>query len=213
MSDAPVTDVKVLDHPAAGAALADLRDEATAPGAFRESARRLGLILAVEATRNLPTTDRAVTSPLAATTERVPARPVVAVPVLRAGLGLLEALQQVVPDVAVGMLGMERDPTTHEPREYYAKLPPLEGASVLVLEPMLATGGSAGAAVAALLARGADQVTVVSVVATQQAIDRIAAESPGTAFVVGAIDPELDDRAYIVPGLGDFGDRLYGTPH
>ncbi|MDX1619946.1 MAG: uracil phosphoribosyltransferase, partial [Nitriliruptorales bacterium] len=130
---------------------------------------------------------------------------------LRAGLGLLHGVEDVIPDVRVGMIGLERDEQTHEPTEYYRKTPPLDGAWILLLEPMLATGGSCSAAAQALDAEGAAGITVLSVVGTQQGIERIASENPGIGFVVAAIDPELNDQAFIVPGLGDFGDRLFGT--
>ena len=142
-----------------------------------------------------------------------PGRPIVAVPVLRAGLGLLAGVHDVLPTALVGMIGLERDPETHKARRYYFKVPPLDGAWVLVLEPMLATGGSASDAVKALDAEGAEQVTVLSVVGTEAGVARVVDENPGVRVVIGAIDPALDDNAYIVPGLGDFGDRLFGTPH
>jgi len=111
------------------------------------------------------------------------------------------------------MIGLERDPETLEARRYYFKVPPLDGAWVLVLEPMLATGGSASDAVRALDTAGAAQVIVLSVVATEQGVDRVLGDDPRTRIVTAAVDPGLDERGYIVPGLGDFGDRLFGTPH
>lgn len=205
-------DVHVLSHPAAGSVLASLRDVGTAPDQFRHLARRLGALLALEATRDVPASDGEVRTPLATAPTRRPALPVVAVPVLRAGLGLLTGLHDVLPDAYVGMIGLERDEQTLEAHRYYFKIPPLDGAWVLVLEPMLATGGSASNAVAALDARGAAQVTVLSVVATPQGVQRILDDNPGTRVVTAAVDPELDASGYIVPGLGDFGDRLFGTP-
>lgn len=208
-----MTDVRVLDDPASTAQLAALRDVTTRPDQFRQHARRLGALLALEATRDIPTLRTHVETPVGSAPATVPAVPIVAVPVLRAGLGLLTGLHDVLPDALVGMIGLERDPETLEARRYYFKIPPLDEAWVLVLEPMLATGGSASAAVQALDTGGARQVTVLAVVATQRAIDRVLSENPGTRVVVGAIDPELDGNGYIVPGLGDFGDRLFGTPH
>lgn len=209
-----MSQVTVLDRdPIAGLQLAALRDARTTPEHFRHHARRLGSILALEAVRDLPRSEGAVQTPLAAAPTTGPGRQIVAVPVLRAGLGLLGGLHDVLPTALVGMIGLERDPHTHQARRYYSKIPPLAGAWVLILEPMLATGGSASDAVTALAADDAEQVTILSVVATQTGVDRIVADHPSVRIVTAAIDPELNDDAYIVPGLGDFGDRLFGTPH
>jgi uracil phosphoribosyltransferase len=209
-----VADVTVLDDdPIAGVQLAALRDETTIPEHFRHHAQRLGSILALHAVQGIPSETGTIASPLGPAPAIGPGRTIVAVPVLRAGLGLLPGVHDVVPTALVGMIGLERDAETLQPRRYYFKVPPLDGTWVLVLEPMLATGGSASDAVAALDAEGAEQVTVLSVVATQQGIDRIASENPGVRIVTAAIDEGLDDNGYIVPGLGDFGDRLFGTPH
>lgn len=205
--------VTVLEDPVAGVQLASLRDARTSPEHFRHHARRLGAMLALWAVRDLPSATATVTTPLADAAATVPGRTIVAVPVLRAGLGLLPGVHDVLPTALVGMIGLERDADTLQARRYYFKVPPLNNAWVLVLEPMLATGGSASDAVKALDAAGAEQVTVLSVVATQQGIDRILEENPGVRIVTAAIDATLDDRGYIVPGLGDFGDRLFGTPH
>ncbi|MTV26561.1 uracil phosphoribosyltransferase [Nitriliruptoraceae bacterium ZYF776] len=206
--------VTVLDDdPVAGVQLAALRDHRTSPEHFRHHAQRLGAILALRAVRDLPAERGSVDSPLATAPAIGPGRPIVAVPVLRAGLGLLGGVHDVLPTALVGMIGLERDAETLQPRRYYFKVPPLDGAWVLVLEPMLATGGSASDAVAALDAEGAEQVTVLSVVATPNGVQRILDDNPGVRIVTAAIDPELDPNGYIVPGLGDFGDRLFGTPH
>jgi uracil phosphoribosyltransferase len=209
-----VSHVTVLDDdPIAGVQLASLREASTSPEHFRHHARRLGSMLALRAVQDLPSEVGTVDSPLGPAPSIGPGRTIVAVPVLRAGLGLLGGVHDVLPTALVGMIGLERDATTLQARRYYFKVPPLDGAWVLVLEPMLATGGSASDAVKALDAEGAEQVTVLSVTATQQGIDRILTENPGVRIVTAAIDPELDDNGYIVPGLGDFGDRLFGTPH
>lgn len=208
-----MADVRVLDDAASGVHLAKLRDQSTLPTDFQRHARLLGGLLALDAVHDIPITTGEVTTPLTTAPTREPAHPIVAVPVLRAGLGLLPGLQDLFPTASVGMVGLERDAETLRPREYYRKLPPLENAWVLLLEPMLATGGSAAAAAAALAGEGAAKLAILSVVATQVAIDRIEDEVPGLRIVTGAIDPELDENGYIVPGLGDFGDRLYGTPH
>ena len=203
----------LTQDPLVGTALAALRDERTSPADFRGHAHRLGALLAARATRSIPTREGTVRTPLAIAPTVMPAVPVVAVPVLRAGLGLLPGLHEALPGAQVGMIGLERDPDTLEARRYYFKVPPLDGAWVLVLEPMLATGGSASDAVRALDTEGAAQVVVLSVVATEQGVRRVLDDHPDAHIVTAAVDPGLDERGYIIPGLGDFGDRLFGTPH
>lgn len=207
-----MTDVIEVDHPAAALQLAALRDATTTPDAFREAARRLGMHLATAAMQTVPMQQSTVRSPLAEAPTVVPANRIVAVPVLRAGLGLLDGVADVVPGLHVGMIGLARDEQTHEPSQYYRNVPSLDDAWLFVLEPMLATGGSAAAAVEQLPTDRAAGVTVLSVVATQQAVDRLTEVLPDAGhIVVASVDPRLDDDAFIVPGLGDFGDRLYGT--
>ena len=202
----------VVDDALAGLRLRSLRDAATPPARFREDARSLGMLLAREALRDLPSRETEVAGPLATARVGVPAAPVVAVPVLRAGLGLLPGVHELVPDATVGMIGLERDPETLSAHRYYGRVPPLDGAWVLLLEPMLATGGSACDALAELDLAVAAATVVVAVVATQQAIDLLQSRH-GVDVVTAAIDERLDERGYIVPGLGDFGDRVLGTPH
>lgn len=203
----------LADDPLAGTHLAALRDVTTGPASFRHHARRLGAILALHAVTPIPVATSTVRSPLGPAPAVGPGREVVAVPVLRAGLGLLAGVHDVLPAALVGMIGLERDATTLRARRYYRNVPPLDGAWVLVLEPMLATGGSASDAVAALDAHAAEQVVVLSAVATREGIERVQGDHAGVRIVTAAIDPRLDEHGYIVPGLGDFGDRLLGTPH
>lgn len=205
--------VTVLDDAVAGAQLAALRDADTPPDRFRDHARRLGALLASRAAADLPDASRTVRTPLTTTEVTVPGCPVVAIPVLRAGLGLLGGVHDVLPEAQVGMIGLERDADTLQARSYYRNVPPLTGTWVFVLEPMLATGGSAADAVRALDLDGAVGVTLLSVVGTPQALDLVADAYADLRIVIGAIDARLDDDGYIVPGLGDFGDRLFGTPH
>lgn len=205
--------VHVLDDALSGVHLAGLRDATTPAPAFRAHAHALGALLAATALRDIPAASSQVTTPLAPAPTTHPAVPVAVVPVLRAGLGLLPGVLEVVPNAAVGMIGLERDPQTLEPREYYANLPDVDGAWVLVLEPMLATGGSAASAAGRLRDAGASRVIVCGVVATEQAFTTIHAQVPDAGIVTAALDPSLDDNGYIVPGLGDFGDRLFGTHH
>jgi len=202
----------VVDHPLAGDLLTSLRDETTGPAQYRALTRRLGLLLVAEATRDLATSPRAVVTPLEPFEGTQLAEGLVAIPVLRAGLGLLEAVTELYPDAVVGYLGMERDEITHEPRDYYAKLPPMEGRRALVVDPMLATGGSGSAAVTYVKEAGATDIVFVCVVAAPEGLAKMQADHPDVPIVAGALDRQLNERAYIVPGLGDFGDRLYGTP-
>jgi uracil phosphoribosyltransferase len=203
--------VQVVDHPLATSLLTALRDRTTPPPLFRLLAKRLALVLCLEATRTIPTAELDVETPLARATGARLARPLVAVPVLRAGLGMLEAVTELFPEVTVGYVGLERDHATFEPSMYYSKLPPLEGRVALLLDPMLATGASASAACDELEKAGAEQITLLSVVAAPEGIERLHRSHPRVDIVTASIDEGLDQYAYIVPGLGDFGDRLFGT--
>ena len=202
----------VVAHAVAGEALAQLRDKSTPSTAFRRLARRVGLILASEAARDLPVEDGFVETPL----ERAPvkrlARRVVAVPILRAGLGMLESFLEIVPEAEVGYCGLERNEKTAVARRYYEKLPKdLGGATVFVLDPMLATGGSAAMAIEGLESLGARSVRLLSIVAAPEGVAYLQKATPATIVWTAALDRQLNDRKYILPGLGDFGDRLYGT--
>lgn len=203
--------VTIAPHPLAGHLLADLRSTQTTPERYRVLARRLSMVLALEATRSLPTRVEQVRTPLRAASVARLARPVVAVPILRAGLGLLDAVTDLLPEVGVGYIGLERDEATLQPTSYYFKTPDLAGASVLLLDPMLATGGSAAFAAQLLREHGAVDLTLVCVIAAPEGIRRLTDADPGIHIVTASIDEGLDERGYIVPGLGDFGDRLFGT--
>ena len=202
--------VTVVDHALAGHLLAQLRAEDTAPPVFRTLAKRLALTLALEAIRDLPTTEIRVRTPLEETSGRV-LDDLVAVPILRAGLGMLEAVTELFPEVAVGYIGLERDEASLEPQSYYRKLPPVAGRHVLVLDPMLATGGSGSAATSAVKEGGPASIRFVCVVAAPEGIRKMEADHPDVPIFTAAIDRQLNERGYIVPGLGDFGDRLFGT--
>lgn len=207
----PMEAVTVVAHPLAGDLLARLRAADTPPERFRHLARRLATVLVLEATRSLATRGMPLRTPLAGTSGRVLTGSVVAVPILRAGLGMLEAVTDLLPDVSVGYVGLERDDATLEPNAYYVKVPPLADRPVLLLDPMLATGGSAVVAMRWLKERGAVDIRLVCVVAAPEGLGRVAAEHPDVPVITAAIDEGLDERGYILPGLGDFGDRLYGT--
>jgi uracil phosphoribosyltransferase len=202
----------VLDHPLAQDLLSRLRDVGTDPAEFRALTRRLGWLLVAEATRDLATETVTVDTPLEPmATQRISER-LVAIPVLRAGLGLLDAVTDLYPDTVVGYLGMERDEVTLMPRDYYAKLPPMQGRRALVIDPMLATGGSASAAISHVKANaGPTAITFACVVAAPEGVAQLERDHPDVPIVTGALDRELNEQGFIMPGLGDFGDRLHGT--
>jgi uracil phosphoribosyltransferase len=203
--------VTVVDHPLASHLLLALRDRTTPPALFRSITKRLTTVLMIEATKDLPSTDRTVSTPLEETRGKSLAHPIVAVPILRAGLGMLDAVVELFPEVRVGYLGLERDEATFQPSEYYAKLPSLDDATTFVLDPMLATGGSASAALESVKNAGAADVRMVSVVSAPEGVKVLTDDHPDVDIVTASLDRELNSTAYILPGLGDFGDRLFGT--
>ncbi len=202
----------VVDGPLARQKLKVLRDENTRTPEFRQAMKELALIVVAEATHSMPTNTVRVRTPLAETEVEEIADPVCLVPVLRAGLGMLEGALALLPDATVGFMGLQRDEETAEPVEYYVNLPRnLQEYLVLVLDPMLATGGSLSATLGKLKEYGARWVSCLHAVAAAPGVERVTGEHPDASFYTAAVDPELDDRAFIVPGLGDAGDRLYGT--
>ncbi len=204
--------VHVITHPVAQALLTQLRDEQTPSPLFREAAKRLSVLIATEAMRDLPTERVRVQTPLATADGVRVSADVVVVPVLRAGLGMLDAVLSVAPHARVGHIGLQRDETTAVASQYYAKFPSGLASSVVVLvDPMLATGGSAVAALELLAARGARAVRLLCVVAAPEGIREVEAHFPDVQIYTPAIDSHLNEHKFIVPGLGDFGDRLYGT--
>ncbi len=202
----------VLDHPLAGHLLAGLRDRETEPDRFRQFCRLLTTLLVLEATRGLKTTVREIQTPLKATPQRVLDQSLAVVPVLRAGLGMLEPAVQLFPEVAVGYVGLERHEDTAISRSYYLKLPDLTGKYTLCLDPMLATGGSASQAIGLIKGSNASTCVMVCVVAAPEGVAKLEHDHPGIQIVTAGLDEGLNDKKYIVPGLGDFGDRLYATP-
>jgi len=204
--------IHVVDHPLLQDIVARLRDRDTSSEEFRALTYRVTMFLLAEATRDLPTVAGGVQTPLEAATVRRLAARVVAVPVLRAGVGMLQAFMDLVPTAQVGYFGLERNEQTAVARCYYEKVPEQLGTAVVfLLDPMLATGGSAAMAVEGLKARGAQEIRLVSIVAAPEGVARLAAAAPDVQVFTAALDRQLDDRKYILPGLGDFGDRLYGT--
>jgi uracil phosphoribosyltransferase len=201
----------VVDHPLAQHLLTRLRDVETPPPLFRTLAKRLTIALVLEAVRGLPSVEVEVDTPLERAGGRLISPDLVAVPILRAGLGMLEAVTELFPEVSVGYVGLERDDRTLLPTSYYEKVPDLEGRHVLLLDPMLATGGSAAGACAKLAERHPSQIVFVCVVAAPEGVARMEREHPDVPMFAAALDRGLDENGYILPGLGDFGDRLFGT--
>ena len=202
----------VVDGPLVRQKLKVLRDEDTRTPEFRQAMKELALIVVAEATHSMPTNTVRVRTPLADTEVEEIAGPVCLVPVLRAGLGMLEGALALLPDATVGFMGLQRDEETAEPVEYYVNLPRnLQEYLVLVLDPMLATGGSLSATLGKLKEYGARWISCLHAVAAAPGVERVTGEHPDASFYTAAVDPELDERAFIVPGLGDAGDRLYGT--
>jgi len=201
----------VLNHPLGAHILTHLRDRTTKPATFRTLAYQVSLLLALETTRDLPARDHLIDTPLEATVGRVLARPLAVVPILRAGLGMVQPFTDLFPDVSVGYVGLERDHATAVARSYYQKLPPLAGKRVIVVDPMLATGGSAVQALDALRAEGATELCLACIVSSPEGVRTVEAAHPDVPIFTAALDRELNAKKYILPGLGDFGDRLYGT--
>ncbi len=200
----------VIDHPLTRHYLTVLRDKNTDPQQFRAAAKGLTYTLVFEATRRLPITQIDIETPMESTAGfRI--ENVVAVPVLRAGLGLLDAVLEMIPDVKVGFAGVARDEETALPLEYYSKLPDLSDATVLICEPMLATGGSLSWAVDKVKSSGAKDITALCVVTAPEGVRRMYEDHPDVRIIAAAHDRELNENYYIVPGLGDMGDRLFGT--
>ena len=207
-----VKNLHVVDGPLSRHKLAVLRDERTSTADFRQAMKELALIMVAEATRYMPTRRVRIRTPLTETEVEEISGPVCLVPVLRAGLGMLDGALALLPTATVGFTGLQRDEETAQPVEYYVNLPSnLEEYLVLVLDPMLATGGSLSATIDKLKEEGATWISCLHAVAAVPGVERVSNEHPDVTFYAAAVDPELDDRSFIVPGLGDAGDRLYGT--
>ena len=211
MYSSPVP-VHLVTHPLVQDALVTLRDARTPVDEFRRTARRISVLLAAEALREVPTRDVTVETPLEPAPGQQLAGDVVVVPVLRAGLGMLDAVLELVPTARVGHLGLQRDETTAVASQYYAKLPSgLSRSFVLMIDPMLATGGSAVSGLDRLVEAGARAVRVACIVAAPEGIAVVAARYPDVHIYTPVVDRALNPQKFILPGLGDFGDRLYGT--
>ncbi len=190
----------------------ELRDAGTEPPAFRRAANRISVLLAAEALRDLPTEPETVMTPLGPANGRRVRQDVVLAPVLRAGLGMLPGMLELVPAARVGHIGLQRDEATAIASKYYTKLPPgLDRSYVLMIDPMLATGGSAVAAIDLIKAAGARTIRMICIVAAPEGVRVVEQHHPEVAVYTPVVDRALNDHKFIVPGLGDFGDRLYGT--
>jgi len=203
--------IRIVEHPLARHLVTRLRDKATAPAEFRTLTNHLTVILALEATRDLPVIRQQIETPLETMEgDTLPEGPVV-IPILRAGLGMLSAIVDLFPAVSVGYIGLARDHTTAVASSYYLKLPPVAEKPVLIVDPMLATGGSATQAIDAVKEAGGTDIRLVCVVAAPEGVAAVNERHPDVPIIGAALDRELNDQKYILPGLGDFGDRLYGT--
>lgn len=204
--------LQLVDHPLVHDALAELRDVRTAPPAFRRAANRISVLLAAEALRDVPASPAVVTTPLGPADGRIIETDVVVVPVLRAGLGMLDAVLELLPSARVGHIGLQRDEATAIASRYYSKLPPeMADSFVLMIDPMLATGGSAAAAIDLIKATGARTIRMICIVSAPEGVALLQKQHSDVVIYTPVIDRELNPHKFIVPGLGDFGDRLYGT--
>lgn len=204
--------VTIVSHPLIEDSLTILRDKDTRTEEFRRHADVVSKVLLIEALKKLHLKDKPVETPLAAFTGKEFADDVIVVPVLRAGLAMLTALRDLLPSMSVGFIGLERDEKTAIAREYYKKIPKIFSTHiVLVIDPMLATGGSMDDTIKAVKQKGARRIVAVAIVAAPEGLRRVTKAHPDVPIITAALDERLDDRAYIVPGLGDFGDRYFGT--
>lgn len=207
-----IEQVDLLDHPLVRIRLTALRDKNSPPTVFRENLRRISAALVLRALENLEVRECRVETPLGVARGAVMERAVVMVPVLRAGLGFAEAMLEVLPEAEVGHIGLARDERTHQPFQYYCKLPGnLDRKEVLLLDPMLATGHSASAAIDLLKDAGAKHIRFLALVGSPRGVGTVRKDHPGVPIHLAALDEGLDENCYIVPGLGDAGDRYFGT--
>ena len=211
-TNAGSTRLVIVDHPIIAAGLAILRAKTTTPEMFRRHLQEIAIFLFAEASRNWKTKAIEVETPLASCPAAILARPIVLVPILRAGLGMLDGILRVAPDASIGHIGLYRDAETLRPISYYDRLPVnIAAAEAMLLDPMLATGHSACEAASILKAQGARHIQFLCVLACPPGVQQFHSEHPDIPIVTAAIDPELNDSGYIVPGLGDAGDRYFGT--
>ena len=205
--------VVIFDHPLIQHKLSIMRDKKTGCKEFRELLDEIAMLMVYEVTRDLQTEEVEVETPICTTkTKMLAGKPIGIIPILRAGLGMVDGILSLIPNAKVGHIGLYRDPETLKPVEYYCKLPEdAEHRELIVLDPMLATGGSASAAITFIKQRGCNNIRLVNLIAAPEGIERVRAEHPDVDIYVAALDEKLNEHGYIVPGLGDAGDRLFGT--
>ena len=205
--------VCVFDHPLIQHKLSILRDEKTSVKEFRELISEIAMLMCYEATSDLPVEEADVKTPVAvARCRRIAGKKLAVVPILRAGLGMVDGMVSMMPNVKVGHIGLFRDPQTLEPVKYYFKMPPdIQERDVIVVDPMLATGGSASAAITFLKQDGVKHIKLMSIIGAPEGVKRMQKDHPDVDIFVAALDDHLNDHGYIVPGLGDAGDRIFGT--
>jgi uracil phosphoribosyltransferase len=203
--------LEIIQHPLAIHGINRLRDRQTTPQSFRRACDQVTTYLAIAATRDLQMKEVSLETPMEQMSAKVVDQPIVVVAILRAGAGMIDSIVRLLPEVSVGYIGLERNEETAEARRYYCKFPPVKGSRVLVVDPMLATGGSSEQAIEAVYEAGAARVDFLCIVAAPEGVERLESRFPDLHIFAGALDRELDENKYIRPGLGDFGDRLYGT--
>ena len=205
--------IMVFDHPLIQHKVSMMRDKNTTSKEFRDLAREVAMLMAFEVTRDLPTQEVDIETPICPTTVKMlKGLDVAIVPILRAGLGFVDGMLEIIPNAKVGHVGLYRDPDTHEPVEYYCKLPEdIDKRKVIIVDPMLATGGSAIAAVDFVKKRGAKDISLMFLIAAPEGIEALTEAHPDVDIYIAAKDDHLNENAYIVPGLGDAGDRIFGT--
>ena len=205
--------VCVFDHPLILHKLSILRDKGTSVKEFRELVSEIAMLMCYEATRDLPLEDVEIETPVAkATVKRIAGKKLAIVPILRAGLGMVDGMVSMMPNVKVGHIGLFRDPETLEPVKYYFKMPPdIDERDVIVVDPMLATGGSASAAIQFLKDDGVKHIKLMCIIGAPEGVERMQKDHPDVDIYVAALDDYLNEHGYIVPGLGDAGDRIFGT--
>ena len=203
----------VIHHPLIQHKLTQMRQKDTGSKDFRELLEEISLLMAYEVTRDLPTEDIEIETPITKTTgKKISGKKLAVVPILRAGLGMMDGILELVPVAKVGFIGLYRDPTTHEPVEYYCKLPEdIDKREVIVVDPMLATGGSARDAVSMLKKRGCKNIRLMCLVGVPEGVEVVSKAHPDVDIYLAALDEKLNENKYIVPGLGDAGDRIFGT--
>lgn len=209
----PIENVTIFDHPLIQHKISILRDKKTGTNEFRSLIEEIAMLMGYEALRDLPIKEVEVETPIEkCMTPMIAGKKLAVVPILRAGLGMVNGLLALVPSAKVGHIGLYRDEVTHEPHEYYCKLPhPIEQRTIVVTDPMLATGGSAVAAVDFIKEHGGKTIKFMSIIAAPEGLERLHKTHPDVQIYVGHLDRELNENAYICPGLGDAGDRIFGT--